>query len=57
VTSLDEETNVSVHERYGHGDMLSIGEGKIRVESHLLDEREDVWKVTDEISFNRVIKT
>lgn len=43
VASLDEESDVGIHERNGHRDVAAVGENKVGVESHLLDEREDVW--------------
>lgn len=48
VASLDEELDVRVHEGNGHGDVNTVGEDKVGVEPHLLDEREDVctWLVS-----------
>ena len=44
VAGLDEESNVSVEEGDGHGDVVSVRENEGSIESSLLDERENVWK-------------
>lgn len=42
VASLDEKTNVGVHERNGHRYVSTVREHEVGMKPHLLDEREDV---------------
>jgi hypothetical protein len=42
VAGLDEEANIGIHERNGHGDVFAIGKDSRAVGTALLDEAEDV---------------
>jgi hypothetical protein len=42
MTCLDEQFNICVHERNGHGDGITVGKNKIRVLAETLDGVEDV---------------
>lgn len=42
MASVDEEADVRVHERDGHGDVLAVGEDGGAVSTSLLDEAEDI---------------
>ena len=42
VAGLDQQTDVGIHERHGHGDSGTVGQDKVGVLAEALDEREDV---------------
>lgn len=42
VAGLDEQLDVGVHERHGHGDIRAVRQDKVGVLAELLDEGEDV---------------
>ena len=52
MTGLDEETDIGVHERHSHGDILAIWEDSGAVGTALLDEAKDVVPSREEIRQN-----
>jgi len=46
VASLDQKSDICIHERYGHGDGRSVWKDKLGVVAETLDEAEDVIPAT-----------
>lgn len=42
VASLDQQLDIGIHERNGHGHIRTVGKDKVRVLAELLDEGKDV---------------